>query len=74
MNKLLLPHNFFLAPNIYFCLWTINAPYLDGIRTHRGKVKSVIRPPLYLQATTAGFFIILLAPFLLWPDKHNINI
>ena len=32
----------------------IGTPYLDGIRTHRGKVKSVIRPPLYLQATTAG--------------------
>ena len=33
---------------------TINTPYLDGIRTHRGRVSSVIRPALYLQATTAG--------------------
>ena len=32
----------------------IDTPYLDGIRTHRGKVKSVIRPPFYLQATMAG--------------------
>ena len=28
--------------------------YLDGIRTHRSRVSSVIRPVLYLQATTAG--------------------
>ena len=33
----------------------INTPYLEGIQTHWGKVKSVIRPPIYLQATTAGF-------------------
>ena len=31
----------------------IDTPYLDRIRTHRGRVKSVIRPPLYLQATMA---------------------
>ena len=29
----------------------------SGIRTHRGRVSSVIRPALYLQATTAGFKI-----------------
>ena len=33
---------------------TIDTPYLDGIWTHRGRVSSVIRPALYLQATTAG--------------------
>ena len=33
----------------------IDTPYLDGIQTHRGRVSSVIRPALYLQATTAGY-------------------
>ena len=33
----------------------LQTPYLDGIRTHRGRVKSVIRPPLNLQATMAVF-------------------
>ena len=29
--------------------------YLEGIRTHQSRVKTVISPCLYLQATTAGF-------------------
>ena len=37
-----------------FLYWMIDAPYFDGIQTHRGRVKSVIRQPLYLQDTTAG--------------------
>ena len=32
----------------------IDTPFLDGIRTHQGKVKSVIKPPLYLQAAMPG--------------------
>ena len=38
-------------------IWELHlkTPYLDGIRTHRGRGSSVIRPALYLQATTAGF-------------------
>ena len=40
--------------NWYFYYWTIDTPYLDGIWTHRSKVKTVISPRLYLQATTAG--------------------
>ena len=38
--------------------------YLDGIRTHRGRVSSVIRPALYLQATTAGSTVGLFRCFL----------
>ena len=33
-----------------------------------------VKQTVYLQATTAGFCMFLRAPFLLWPDEHNINI
>ena len=35
---------------------TIDTAFPGGIRTNRGRVSSVIRPELYLQATTAGFW------------------
>ena len=37
----------------------IDIPYLDGIRTHQSRVKTVISPRLYLQATTAGSYFLL---------------
>ena len=48
---------------------TIETPYLDGIRTHRSRAKTVISPRLYLQATTAG----LLAALKSW-SKYTTNL
>ena len=38
----------------FFLVPALLREYLDGIRTHRFRVSSVIRPALYLQATSAG--------------------
>ena len=56
---------------ISFDIRTIDTPYLDGIRTHWGKVKSVNRPPLYLQATTAGSLIHLFLDDFLYSLSKN---
>ena len=50
-----------------FHFWAINIPYPSGIRTHRGRVSSVIRPALYLQATMAGLCS------LMWFDIFSIG-
>ena len=42
--------------------------YLDGICIHQGKVKSVIRPPLYLLATMAVFAPGVFGPTILIED------